>query len=86
MPRTASCLLLSFALAVLAGCSDAPPANTDKDKHTELSDAIQRPLNRARAVDATVQKAKEQQDKDIENQVNGQSPDAKPGDDKSNSH
>jgi outer membrane biogenesis lipoprotein LolB len=86
MPRTVRHLLLPLAIALLAGCgSDAPPADrtADKDQHTELRDAIQRPLDKARAVDATVQKAKEQQDKDIENQVNGQAPDAKSGDDKS---
>ena len=92
MSRPVRYLLLPFATAaLLVGCGDdSPPKASDKaaakEEHTELRDAIQRPLDRARAVDASVQKAKEQQDKDIENQVNGQSPDAKSGDDKSNSH
>jgi len=86
MPRIAICLC-SFAFALLAGCgSDNVPvkggatASSEKDQHTELSDAIQRPINRAKAVDAEVQKAKEQQDKDIDNQVNGQAPDASASD------
>ncbi len=89
MPRSVRHLMLTLAIAVLAGCgSDAPPASktADKDQHTELRDAIQRPLNRAKAVDDVVKKAKQQQDKDIENQLNGQAPDDKSGDDKSGSH
>jgi len=83
MPRLATCLLCSFAIGLLAGCgSDNVPVNggatasSQQDQHTELRDAIQRPINRAKAVDAEVQKAKEQQDQSIENQVNGQAPDA----------
>ena len=77
MLRTVRFLLLPFAAAaLLAGCGDdAPPAAADKaaaqDSHTELRDAIQRPLNRAKAVDDEVKKAKEQQDKDIDQQTNG---------------
>ena len=85
MPRLAICLLCSFAVGLLAGCGsdNVPPAGAEKqEQHTELRDAIQRPLDKARAVDATVQKAKQQQDKDIENQLNGQAPDAKPDEDK----
>lgn len=83
MPRLASCLLCSIAFGLLAGCgSDNVPVNggatasSKQEQHTELSDAIQRPINRAKAVDAEVQKAKEQQDQSIDNQVNGQAPDA----------
>ncbi len=72
MPRTASIIVTTFVLATLAACSDAPPPNKDTEKHTELRDAIQRPLDKARAVDAEVQKAKEAQDRNIEAQVNGQ--------------
>ncbi len=86
MSRIASILLFVPAFALLISCSDAPPPNKDTEKHTELRDAIQRPLDKARAVDATVQKAKEQQDKDIEKQVNGQAPDAKSDDDKAGGH
>ncbi|MEO7477606.1 MAG: hypothetical protein ABIT64_00045 [Lysobacteraceae bacterium] len=69
-------LLPLAASALLAGCSDdPPPAIADKpaaqDSHTELRDAMQRPLNRAKAVDDGVKKAKEQQDKDIDQQTNG---------------
>ena len=69
-------LLPLAAAALLAGCSDdPPPAVADKaaaqDSHTELRDAIQRPINRAKAVDDEVKKAKEQQDKDIDQQTNG---------------
>ena len=83
MPRFATCLLCSFAFALLAGCgSDNVPvkggatASSQQDQHTELRDAIQRPINRAKAVDAEVQKAKEQQDKNIDKQMNGEAPDA----------
>ena len=72
MSRIASVVLMTLALAGLAACSDAPPPTKDTEKHTELRDAIQAPLNKARAVDAEVQKAKEAQDKNIEAQVNGQ--------------
>jgi len=83
MPRIATCLLCSFAICLLAGCgSDNVPvkggatASSEKEQHTELRDAIQSPINRANAVDAEVQKAKEQQDRDIDKQLNGQAPDA----------
>ena len=83
MPRLAACLLFSFVIGPLVGCgSDNVPvkggatASSQQDQHTELRDAIQRPIDRAKAVDAEVQKAKEQQDQSIENQVNGQAPDA----------
>lgn len=88
MPRITLCLLCSFALGLLASCGsdNVPPAGAEKkEQHTELRDAIQSPINRAKAVDATVQKAKQQQDKDIEKQLNGQAPDAKQDDDKSGS-
>jgi hypothetical protein len=82
MPRIAICLC-SFAFALLAGCgSDNVPvkggatASSQQDQHTELRDAIQRPLDKAKAVDAEVQKAKEQQDQNIDAQVNGQATDA----------
>ena len=77
MLRTAGLLLLPYAFAaLLAGCgNDAPPAAADKsaaqDNHTELRDAIQRPIDRAKAVDDELKKAKEQQDKDIDRQTNG---------------
>jgi hypothetical protein len=76
MPRTASVFVTMLVLATLAACSDAPPPSKDTEKHTELRDAIQAPLNKARAVDAEVQKAKETQDKNLEAQVNGQAPPA----------
>jgi hypothetical protein len=87
MPRLATCLLCGFAIGLLAGCgSDNVPVNggatasSQQDQHTELRDAIQSPINRAKAVDAEVQKAKEQQDQSIDNQVNGQAPDASASD------
>jgi len=90
MSRLTTCLLCSFAIGLLAGCgSDNVPVNggatasSQKDQHTELRDAIQTPINRAKAVDAEVQKAKEQQDQSIDNQVNGQAPDAGSGNDAS---
>ena len=72
MPRTASVIVTTLVIAMLAACSDAPPPSQDTEKHTQLRDAIQAPLNKARAVDAEVQKAKEAQDKNLEAQVNGQ--------------
>lgn len=76
MPRIASIVLTALVLAGLAACGNAPPPNQDTAKHTELRDAIQTPLNKAESVDATVRKAKKEQDKNLEAQVNGQAPPA----------
>ena len=75
MQRIAPILLCTFVLGLLAACgSDSvPPADAQKkDQHTDLRDAIQRPLDKAKAVDAEVQKATAAQDANIEAQVNGE--------------
>jgi hypothetical protein len=78
MPRH-SLLLIATLSAALAGCGSnnpAPETVKQEDKpvdndHNQLRDAIQKPLDRAKAVDDNVEKAKEQQDKDIDKQTNG---------------
>lgn len=73
-----SLLLIATLSAALAGCGSNPAPETVKQEdkpvdnnHNQLRDAIQKPLDRAKAVDNNVEKAKEQQDKDIDQQTNG---------------
>ena len=75
MQRIAPILLCTFVLGLLSACGSdnvPPPDAPKKEQHTELRDAIQRPLDKAKAVDAEVQKAKAAQDANIEAQVNGE--------------
>ncbi|WP_147653537.1 hypothetical protein [Vulcaniibacterium gelatinicum] len=68
--------ILSCAL-VLAACSRPEPPPTDQppepqaESHTELRDAIQQPLDKARAVEQTVEDAAEKQREEIDAQTGG---------------
>lgn len=74
--------LLALPLA-LAACK---PSKPDKDRPpepkaeqaTELRDTIQRPINRAKAVESQVLEAKAQQDAAIEAQTGGGDPSDNP--------
>ncbi len=74
MPRTARLFLLPFAaVALLTACHDDPAPDQPKKPDapvgsTDLRDAIQKPIDRAKAVEGKLQDAKEKQDKQIENQ------------------
>jgi len=60
------CLLLPLALA---GCRAEPPSTErppEPQAHTELRDAIQQPLDKARAVEQTLQQAAEAQQKQVD--------------------
>jgi len=75
-----SSLSLATVLAtmlVLAACSASapPPASTKADalaqpaatsEHTELRDSIQRPLNKAKGVEGTVEKSFENQNRQLD--------------------
>lgn len=68
--------ILSCALLLVA-CSRPEPPPTDQppepqaESHTELRDAIQQPLDKARAVEQTVEDAAEQQREEIDAQTGG---------------
>ncbi len=69
--RTA--LLALAATVALAGCKEDPKPDPPKQPdvpvgHTELRDAIQRPIDRAKGVEKTIQDAKDKQDKQLEDQ------------------
>lgn len=73
---TAVCAGALVGLALLAGCTPQPP---DKERppepqaaqHTQLRDAIQAPLDRARQVEVDTQKAAEAQREAIEAATGG---------------
>ena len=75
MPRH-SLLLIATLSAALAGCGSnnpAPETVKQEDKpvdndHNQLRDAIQKPLDRAKAVDKKVEDEKEKEDKNIQDQ------------------
>ena len=76
MPRHSLLLIATLCAALAAaGCGSDPTPETIKqdDKpadngHTQLRDAIQKPLDRAKAVDQKVEDAKEKEDKNIQDQ------------------
>jgi hypothetical protein len=79
MPRLAVAALLSFLLSCVA-CSKPEPPPTDEppepqataaSEHTELRDAIQAPIDRAKAVEQTVQDAADKQKAEIDAQTGG---------------
>nr|WP_199753467.1 hypothetical protein [Luteimonas cucumeris] len=57
---------LSLAIVALAGCRQPEPPPTERPpepqaQHTQLRDAIQQPIDKAKAVEQTVQDAAVQQ-------------------------
>ena len=74
MPRH-PLLPITALLVALAAASCTPDPAPDKPKEpakpvgsTQLRDAIQRPLDRAKAVDQKIEDEKEKQDKNIQDQ------------------
>ena len=61
---------------LLAACSKPAPPPTDQPpepqaQHTELRDAIQEPIDKAKAVEKAVQDAAEKQQADIDATIDG---------------
>ncbi|MEO8743109.1 MAG: hypothetical protein ABI365_07960 [Lysobacteraceae bacterium] len=57
--------------ALLAGCHDNPAPTPDKQPaspvgNTQLRDTIQKPINKAKSVEGTIEEAKEKQDKQLQ--------------------
>ena len=66
--RAARLVAVLLALAALAACRREPPPTEQPPEpqaqaHTELRDAIQEPLDKARAVEQTLKQAADQQQK-----------------------
>ena len=68
-------LLIAALLAALvtAGCEPSPAPDKPKEPatpvgNTQLRDAIQRPLDRAKAVEGKIEEEKEKADKNIQDQ------------------
>jgi hypothetical protein len=59
-----------LAVALLAGCSSAPPPaasdKADAQQATELRDTIQKPINRAKGVEDIVLKTHDKQDSQLQ--------------------
>ena len=74
MPRHPLLLITALLAAlVTAGCEPSPAPDQPKEPakpvgSTQLRDAIQRPLDRAKAVDQKIEDEKEKQDKNIQDQ------------------
>lgn len=73
MPLSARTCLLAIALSAVAACNKPEPPPTERQpepqaqaQHTELRDAIQKPIDQAKAVEKTVQDAADQQKAEIE--------------------
>ena len=71
MPLSARTCLLAIAFSALAACNKPEPPPTERPpepqaQHTELRDAIQKPIDQAKAVEKTVQDAADQQKAEIE--------------------
>ena len=71
MPLSARVFLLALSLAAMAGCSKPEPPPSDQPpepqaQHTELHDAIKEPIDKAKAVEKSVQDAADQQKAQIE--------------------
>lgn len=71
MPPTARVCLLTIALAATAACSKPKPPPTEQPpepqaQHAQLRDAIQEPIDKAKAAEKTVQDAADQQRAQIE--------------------
>jgi len=70
-------VLVAVALAGLAGCKPEPPPTDEPPEpkavaadHTELRDAMQKPIDRARAVEDTVQEAADKRNAEIDAAAN----------------
>ena len=66
-------LLALAAAACLAACKEDPKPDKDHKPDgpvgsTQLRDTIQKPIQRAKAVEKTIQDAKDKQDKDLQDQ------------------
>ncbi|MCL1634964.1 hypothetical protein M2650_10020 [Luteimonas sp. SX5] len=71
MALPARVCLFAIVLAATAGCSRPKPPPTEQQpepqaQHTELRDAVQEPIDKAKAVEDSVQKATDQQRAQIE--------------------
>lgn len=71
MPLSTRACLLTIALCAMAGCSKPKPPPTEQPpepqaQRTELRDAIQQPIDQAKAVEKSVQDAADQQKVAIE--------------------
>jgi len=74
MRHAAICTLAATTL--LAACSKPAPPPTDQPpepqaQHTELRDAIQQPIDKAKALETSVQDAAEKQQADIDAKIDG---------------
>lgn len=71
MPLSARACLLAITLAATAGCSRPEPPSKEQQpepqaQHTELRDAIQEPIDKAKTVEKSTQEAADQQRAQIE--------------------
>ncbi len=77
MPMPMHAALCAFATAtLLAACNKPAPPPTDQPpepqaQHTELRDAIQQPIDKAKAVEKSVRDAAEKQQADIDAKTEG---------------
>ncbi len=75
--RSMRLLLLPLAtIALLAGCRDDPVPDKSKKPDspvgdTQLRDTIQRPIQRAKGVEQTIQAAKDKDDSRLQEEENG---------------
>ena len=73
-------LITALLLTMLAACSKPQPPEKERppepqaavETHTELRDAMQAPIDKAKAVEDTVLDAAEQQKAEIDAQTSGQ--------------
>lgn len=70
MPYRIRICALLLAFSAIAGCSKPEPPPTEQQPepqaNTELRDAIKAPIDKAKAVEGTVQEAADKQKADIE--------------------
>lgn len=74
MRHAAICVVVAATL--MPGCSRPEPPPTDQPpepqaQHTELRDAIREPIDKARAVEKSVQDAAEQRQAEIDANIDG---------------
>ena len=84
MSRAIHLMLLTLATAgLLTGCKEDPkpdPARTPGSPvgDTQLRDTIQRPIDRAKGVEKTIQDAKDKQDQQLQSEEGGSASPASP--------